>query len=301
MARSVDDLTLALRVLTTLEDNEIDPQIAPVPLGDPAQVRVAGLRIGMWHDDGFFPASSALRRAVDEAADALRCQAAHVEPFDPPEARDMVDLFFGLVSADGGADAVRLLASGPRDWRINRLVRLGGMPTGLRTALGWSLRLAGQRRTADLIAAIGGRSADGYWKLSAARAAYADRFFQRWSAARLDAMICPPHALPALLHGSTAHLAIAGSYCYWANVLGVPAGVVPVTTVRPAEQHERTAGRDAVERAAAAVDAGSAGLPVGVQVAGRPWREDVVLAVMGALEAALRPRSDFPQTPVTPR
>ncbi len=113
-------------------------------------------------------------------------------------------------------------------------------------------------------------------------------------------MICPQHALPALLHGSTEHLATAGSYGYLANVLGVPAGVVPVTTVRADEQHERPGGRDAVDRAAAAVDAGSAGLPVGVQVAGRPWREDVVLAVMGALEAEFRTHNDFPRTPVTP-
>jgi fatty acid amide hydrolase len=28
----------------------------------------------------------------------------------------------------------------------------------------------------------------------------------------------------------------------------------------------------------------SAGLPVGVQVAARPWREDIVLALMAALE-----------------
>ncbi len=213
----------------------------------------------------------------------------------------MVELFFGLVSADGGADGARLIGSSPRDWRINRLLRLGGMPAPLRAALRGVLRLGGQRRTADLVAAIGRRTADGYWRLSAERAAYAERFFARWQAARLDALLCPPHALPALLHGSTEHLATAGSYCYWANVLGVPAGVVPVTRVRPDEQHERGGGRDAVDRAAAAVDAGSVGLPVGVQVAGRPWREDVVLAVMAALESEFRSRSDFPRTPVTPQ
>ncbi len=72
LARSVEDLAVALGVLTTLDENEIDPQIAPVPLGDSAQVRVAGLRIGMWRDDGYFPASPAVRRAVDEAAERSR-------------------------------------------------------------------------------------------------------------------------------------------------------------------------------------------------------------------------------------
>ena len=59
LARTVDDLYLALRVLTTLDENEIDPQIAPVPLGDPAQVSIEGLRVGIWTDDGYFPASPA--------------------------------------------------------------------------------------------------------------------------------------------------------------------------------------------------------------------------------------------------
>ncbi len=149
LARSVQDLALALGVLTTLEENEIDAQIAPVPLGDPAKVRVAALRIGMWHDDRFFPASPAVRRAVDEAAAALTRLGAHVEPFEPPDTREMVDLFFGLLSADGGADAVRLLGSSPRDWRINRLLRLGGMPAVLRGALRAALALAdsGARQT----------------------------------------------------------------------------------------------------------------------------------------------------------
>jgi fatty acid amide hydrolase len=79
LARHVDDLYLALQVLTTLEDDELDAQIAPVPLRNPGEVDVARLRIGMWTDDGVFPASPALRRAVQEAAGALREVGAHVE------------------------------------------------------------------------------------------------------------------------------------------------------------------------------------------------------------------------------
>jgi len=81
-------------------------------------------------------------------------------------------------------------------------------------------------------------------------------------------------------------------------VLGVPAGVVPVTRVRPDEQSDRPAIRDVVERTAVATEAGSAGLPIGVQVIARPWREDVVLSVMQSLESANSERDDFPRTPV---
>jgi fatty acid amide hydrolase len=68
------------------------------------------------------------------------------------------------------------------------------------------------------------------------------------------------------------------------NLLGMPAGVVPVTRVREDEDEPRQRERDLVARAAAQVRRRSAGLPIGVQVAARHWREDIVLAVMGALE-----------------
>ena len=44
-------------------------------------------------------------------------------------------------------------------------------------------------------------------------------------------------------------------------------------------------------------DRNSAGLPVGVQLMGRPWRGDVVLAAMRVIEQAARKTADFPVTP----
>jgi Asp-tRNA(Asn)/Glu-tRNA(Gln) amidotransferase A subunit family amidase len=52
-----------------------------------------------------------------------------------------------------------------------------------------------------------------------------------------------------------------------------------------------------VDQAAIAVERGSAGLPVGVQVFGRHWREDVVLAVQAVLEAHFKRQADFPTDP----
>lgn len=85
------------------------------------------------------------------------------------------------------------------------------------------------------------------------------------------------------------HVANAGACSVLYNVVGLPAGAVPVTTVRPDEETDRPASRDPVERAALETERGSAGLPVGVQVAARAWREDLVLAGMAAIErGALR-------------
>ena len=84
------------------------------------------------------------------------------------------------------------------------------------------------------------------------------------------------------------------------NAVQFPAGVVPVHTVTPTEI-KRDLPRDQLEKHAAKVDASSAGLPVGVQVVARPWRDELVLAVMAAIEAEVRSDAGFPGTPTTPR
>ena len=71
MARTVADLELAMRVLAAPGLEKLDPRIAPVAWPDPNAVSIEGLRIGVFEDDGYWPASPALRRAVREAAEIL--------------------------------------------------------------------------------------------------------------------------------------------------------------------------------------------------------------------------------------
>ena len=57
-----------------------------------------------------------------------------------------------------------------------------------------------------------------------------------------------------------------------------------MSKVRDEEQLGRTASGDLINKVALKVEQGSAGLPVGVQVVARPWREHVALAAMQAIE-----------------
>ena len=80
-------------------------------------------------------------------------------------------------------------------------------------------------------------------------------------------LLCPAAAIPAFRHGErtwkidgeTVEYLDAWSFTEWFNLLGNPAAVVPVS-------HSRE------------------GLPIGVQIVGRPWEEEQVLAVAAALE-----------------
>lgn len=294
LARRVEDLWLALRVLADPRGERLEDGVAPGKLPDPAHVVLEGMRVAMWTDDGYFRASPAIRRAVDEAAELLRAGGMVVEPFTPPAVPEAIELYFSIVGADGGADFKRLIRGSAVDPCIRQLMLPTWLPNALRPALAGILLLAGQRRSAEIVRATRARSADSYWQLTNRLSQFQRQFQAALAHGRFDAMICPPHALPAMPHGSPIYLFAAASYSYLMNALGFPAGVVAATRVRADEQDERPSGRDLADRHARKTDTNSAGLPVGVQVAAGPWREDIVLAIMSFLEAGFCRRSDYP-------
>jgi Asp-tRNA(Asn)/Glu-tRNA(Gln) amidotransferase A subunit family amidase len=89
---------------------------------------------------------------------------------------------------------------------------------------------------------------------------------------RYPILICPTAAIPAFRHGERewqidgkkVEYLDAWSYCEWFNLLGFPAAVVPI-------------GRSAD------------GLPIGVQIVGRPWQDELLLGVAARLEAERGP------------
>jgi fatty acid amide hydrolase len=282
LARTVADLRLAMEVLAY-----------PVP-----EANIEGLVIGLYDDDGFMPASAAIRRAVRQAAQTLEEAGARVVPFEPPAVLEALDLFYGLFTADGAAAYEKMIAGEQLDPRISQLMQLATMSGWMRPVLGAGLMVAGQRRLSHLIRTTGARAQDETRALIDRRDAYVNRFDAAMTRAGVDALLCPPNALPALKHGASADLGPASvSYTAIYALLGWPAGVVPVTRVRAGEMDRRPRAVDMMARAARRTDQDSAGLPVGVQVAARPHREDLILAVMAAVEGALSGSVDYPSVP----
>jgi fatty acid amide hydrolase len=296
LARTVRDTRLALELAY---GNPPDR----VPLGDPAAVDVAALRVGIYENAGALAASPAVARAVREAGAMLAERGAVVVPFEPPHAERAHDLLYGILSADGGHGAIEALGSNPRDPRIAQLIMLISMPRPALIALERAFELTGEFGAASIVRAVGRRETHHYWKLIAAQEAFRTLFAHALDTVEggpLDIVLGPAYALPALVHGATTDLGTGGVYAILYNVLGYPAGIVPITRVREGEETERADSRDRVERAAKETEIGSAGLPVGVQVIARPWRDRFALTAMRALEESARARPDFPRTPVTP-
>ncbi len=300
MARSARDVAFLFGALDGKLLAARDGRVPPLPQADPHCVAVGRLRVGWFTDDGFVRPSHAVARAVERAARALGDQGAEVVPFSPPGLGRAVELYFALLSADGG----RTLGAATQGERLDAVLvsmrRLVELSPRARHLLARVLRLMGDREVSRVLAVSGEKTVAELWKLTEEARVYRAALSDAIDRARLDVIVCPAHANPALPHGLSKDYAIAGSGSMLWNLVQFPAGVVPVTRVR-SEETSRPGARGRLEKRAAEVDHRSAGLPVGVQVVARPWREDLVLAAMIAIEDAARKDADFPATPVEPR
>jgi fatty acid amide hydrolase len=294
LARSVADLSLAFKVLAASGQEAFDPSIAPVALREVKRDLPASLRVAMFTDNGFFQAAPALRRAVREAADALRARGLTVDEWQPPDVGESWRIYLGLVFGDGMSGVRRALKGSRLDWRLRGIAWSGAPPKIFYQLGAWPWALLGQKRIARDMRSLGSVSTKAYWRLVDERTRYRAAFIAALDAGRYDAIICPADGLPALRHGSSFFLTNAMSYTTLFNLLGMPAGVVAATRVRAGEESDREPGLDLVERMARKVETGSAGLPVGVQVAARHWREDIALSIMFALEEHFKARPDYP-------
>lgn len=299
MARCVADAELLMRAWLQPFDGVqgADLSLAPLPWSEAAAAASPKrLRVGVMTDDGgFFPAAEPCVRAVREAAAAAAAAGHDVVPFDVREAGvDLYDcclLYYSIMSADGGmASFVAALRGESLLPLYAKLKAIASIPNWVRPAAAFLLRALGRPREADLIAAARKRSVEELWALNARADAAKRAYYDAWKAAGLDVLIAPGLGLPAFPHGAAAELTPACSYAFLFNLLDMPAGALPVTRVRlgedvylPRPQH-----RDDIGAAAVSAAAGSAGLPVGVQVVALPFKDELAIRFMRELEGLLR-------------
>jgi Asp-tRNA(Asn)/Glu-tRNA(Gln) amidotransferase A subunit family amidase len=234
---------------------------------------------------------------VLEAAAALAAAGHDVVPWDPA-ARAGVDLRAAALGYGAlvGSDSIAEMKAATQGEALNRqlygrFAAMARIPTalGIRRALGAALRALGYPRLADILHATRVLSMRDSWRWNAERKCAKDALVDGMRAAGLHALLSPGMGTPAWPHGAVANLEAATSYAWVWNYFHFPAGVVPVTTVREDECYYEAprSQQDCIARAAAAAMRGAMGLPVGVQLCGLPWQDELVLRAMRELEAAL--------------
>ena len=244
MARTVADLRLMFQAMQGPDIG--DPSAAPVPVRWLSSAELKKIRIGYFEDDGRTPVTPETRVAVRQAADALRRAGFEVEPFRPEgleKARQLWWKFFGVAGS----------------------MLLGPMTRGREAELSPILK-----QFNSWVAAEEPHTAQSLLDTWIERDLVRMQIFEQME--KFPVLLCPVASIPAFRHGQrswqvegkTVQYLDAWSYCEWFNLLGMPAGAMPVT-----RSHE--------------------GLPIGVQVVARPCEEETVLAILQVIEEAAGP------------
>jgi Asp-tRNA(Asn)/Glu-tRNA(Gln) amidotransferase A subunit family amidase len=256
MARTVEDLRVLFEVMSGWDDG--DPCSAPVGVRgdgfenpDPRVAKGAALGcgglgpIGFFTDDGRTPVTPETRAAVEGAADRLLGAGFRVEAYRPEGLDEARELWWEFFGTAGG-------------------MILGPMMRGREAELSPILREFCSWTPAGN-AEVAGHSGESLLSTWLRRDELRERILRQMR--KYPVLICPVAAIQAFRHGEREWLVEgksvkyldAWSYSAWFNLLGFPAATVP-------------RGRSAE------------GLPIGVQIVGRPWEDEVVLAVAAELE-----------------
>jgi len=254
MARTIEDVRTLFEVLAGWDDG--DPCAAPVELRELHERAVDAIPIGFFEDDGRTPVTEETRSAVEHAASTLFSCGFRVEPFRPEGLEEARRLWWEFFGRAGGMILDPMLRG--HESELSPILREFQTWTKIAPA-----RLNASQSDASLLAAWLGRDAVREKILLQMR--------------NYPVLICPTAAIPAFRHGErqwqvegkTVKYLDAWSYCEWFNLLGLPAAVVPMGY---SEQ----------------------GLPIGVQIVGRPWEEEVVLTVAARLERERGPSQTPP-------
>jgi len=211
--------------------------------------------------------------------------------FKPPDVEDTIFTYSNLLSS-GGPHIIKLLTVGGEAVAdaIMGLATGYMLPGPVRQALAIIFRWMGAPVTSKMVDSLGQKTAAQYYEYVQAAELYKSKFAKAFDPS-LDLLLAPVHVLPAHPHMTSKRITPTVSYSALYNLLDYPAGVLPVTTVQPGDVWESPIVDKildpAVRRAYGQILAADVRFPVGVQLVGRPFQEELVLRGMMQLETAL--------------
>lgn len=299
LSRSVADVQLLWNTVDIPRLAKADPLVSPLASGPLPDLR--GMKIGFVDDDDFLPPSRSIRRAVGLARTALEEAGATIVSHWPVASREVLATWLAAITSDDGKTLRSAIGPDALADAIKPSMNLLRIPKSLRRRLGGLLNTLGERRLGMLLDIAGEKTVSELWQLTQRRSDLRSQEFDAWQRSDIDALICPPHVVPAMRHGESGDFVLSlGAMFRW-TLLAFPAGIVPVTQVQSEETMGYEGGTDRIAKRAASILSGSEGMPVGVQVVAKPFCEEAMLAVMAAIEARVTPLDGFPATPIDPR
>ncbi|KAF9266912.1 amidase signature enzyme [Marasmius fiardii PR-910] len=308
MGRTVEELDMFCRGIFGFPDGHEDYTLTPTPYREAELPKK--MRFGYYTSDGFSKASPANQRAVTETVEALKKQGHEcIELTDFTFATGATAIFLGLTSSDGYRKLTSHLGPDPMEKSIWLPVYGSRVPGILRVIVTWVVEsILGDTTFGAVLRAARIKSFGEWSNFSVKRNEFIQEFYDKvWRQHNLDGLIAPVQSMPQMPHGGVAELNALASSTILYNLVDSPVGVLPVTFVDPS--------KDALtkEWTDCGPDEGSImihkriykdqkpyydpvamkGMPVGIQLVGKRFEDEKVLAMMEVVDNALGKKRGF--------
>ncbi|CAE6460894.1 unnamed protein product [Rhizoctonia solani] len=280
LGRSARDLELFCRVVSEHEPWNLDPNTLSVPWNRSlAQSTSEKLVIGILTDDGVVAPHPPILERLQIAREALIAAGHEVIDWEPIDQLEAFQLIGKMYVLDGGEDLrAPLKESGePVIPLVEGLLALGESNGGSTLTESWSVNIQRDQFRARALK---------HWNETAARSR---------SGRPIDVLLCPAAATLAPPHNTTRWTAYG---TYW-NLLDLPAAVFPAGKPFDASQWKSGVGltlgepRNSIEEFVTGQWNSETydGAPIGLQLVGRRWQEEKLLADLKIVDAVVNARN----------
>ncbi|XP_068223191.1 fatty-acid amide hydrolase 1-like [Palaemon carinicauda] len=267
---------------------DLDPELPPLSWRHHIFNDIRPLTIGWYEDDNLFPVTPGCRRAVYEARQALAAAGHNIVPFTPPAVDHAWKLITSCFSADQGRNVISMWENEETESTMEDNLRLLAAPRFVKAVKKHMIH-----RKSPLLAELlssGTARSHQLWRALGDRQDYINDVLNSWKSQRLDVVLCPAFSMPAPPPSYPAKIMAAFITTCLYNLLDFPAGVVPVTRETEEDQvklqHYPT--NDLMFQLVKEAATGAVGMPIGVQIVGLPWQEEMVCRAMMEVERTLK-------------
>jgi Asp-tRNA(Asn)/Glu-tRNA(Gln) amidotransferase A subunit family amidase len=225
MTRTLEDLTYFTKSMIGMQPWKYDHSVHPIPWRDDAATAAAEktrFKVGVLRTDGVVDPSPACMRAVDEVVAALQKEGHEVVDVQPPSPYEALYIGSQLLNADGCKTFRSFFRTGEwEDTGARQMSFLMSLPSPFRWAYYlWVKYVRRDEMWAGLIKDWREKSSSEQWTFVAKREAYKARFHEWWeSEAKIDFMITPPNATPAVPHDGMKDAVSSCGYTFLFNLV----------------------------------------------------------------------------------
>ncbi|CAL8110668.1 unnamed protein product [Orchesella dallaii] len=270
--------------------NKYDPTAVPLPWNETLFSSTKPLKIGYYTSLPIFPAFGDTPSTVLKAKSCLETMKQYqVVQFPIPDTFDLSRSIFGLYWADLGKNLLKEFDGEPLSKSGTGLVGHANMPEWMRKLLAWSFSVKvlphHSKRMKELLeVGIGCQTLEQFTDCVNHLKEVRDEIIRRMEKENIDLLLGPVMPFPSIEERVTNLFAMTSIYTFLWNGLDMPAGVVRFGKESGKLIDQTDTENDSfLEMAKKAVPA-AIGLPINVQVIGKPFQEELVLRLLCELE-----------------